>query len=1825
MPDGGFLARGSGFSAYLHRDGIVLRTQHHDTRLVFEGASRGVVLEGVDEAQGKANFLFGSDPRHWQTGLPMYSRVLYRGLYADIDMFYGGTGRRLKSEFVVHPGADPTLIRWRVEGHDRISIESDGTLTVSTRGGEFREEAPAVYQWRDGVQEPVEAAFRLIDASTIGFDVGTWDRSRALVIDPVLTYSTYYGGGGGDSATGIAVDGSGNAYVAGWTESADFPVVGPRQGFGGSVDAFVFKLTASGTAVAYATYVGGNRDDRAFGIAVDTSGNALLTGWTSSTNFPVTTAAQGAMAGVRDAFVLKLNPAGNALVYSTFLGGSAADSGNAIAVDSAGNAYVAGETASSNFPRLNPFQTSSRGRLEAFVAKYSAAGALQYSSFHGGAGDDRALGVAVDSSGASYLTGVTDSTNLTTVAPVQPLSGGGQDAFVAKVSATGASLVYATYLGGSGGGAGAPEAGYAIQVDSVGNAYIAGATGSLNFPLTAPAQAAFGGGGVDGFVVKLNSAGTARLYSTYLGGGSADFATAIRVSAAGLAFVSGYTASPNFPLASPTQSALAGGYDAFVTQLDAAGSSIPFSTYLGGGNSDGATSIALDSANNMYVAGITQSTNFPLVAPVRSSNSGNADAFVAKLSSSVTGNQPPSVLSVTPSSGTGLSQTFSFVFTDPDGVANLNLAEVLFNATLNTSGACWIEYRVANNELRLMNDAGSTALGPVTPGGASTLANSQCTLNAASSSATQSGATLTLNLAITFSTPFAGAKSVFLSATDVGGLLAAWLQRGTWTVPGGGGGAGAPSAASILPTLGNFSSQTFTVVATDPNGAADINFVEVLFNAGPATSLGCFVRYERATNMLRLYANNGTTLLAPVAAGAPAAVENSQCVINAFGSSASTAGNNLTVNIAVVFRTSFSGPRQSFVQIQDNGGLRLNFVQVGSWSVPSGNQAPVSLFVTPAAGSGSSQSFTYASADPNGVSDITFAQLLLRDVLTTVNACNVQYTPASNQLRLLDDAGTTALGPLTPGATGTVQNSQCVLTASGSSVSSLSAILNVTVSLSFKAPFAGGKTVFLNTTDAGGLLSDWQPRGSWTVPSTGTLVPPSGMTISPSSGAGGSQTFSIVTTDPNGQQDIARVEALFNGSLNTAQACYVRYERPTNSLSLFDDAGTTAVATAVIGSASALQNSQCVVNAFASSVSGSGNNLTVNLAILFRSSFAGALLAFGQARDTLDLTLAFTQIGAWTVPATNPAPAQLFVTPNTGSGSQQSFSFVFADPNGASDIFLSQVLFNNVLNTNSGCWIQFYQSTNELRLINDNSSAFFGPITPGGGSSIQNSQCILLGSGSAVSSNGALLTVTLNVFFKPGFSGGRNVYATVRDNAFLFSDWIALGTWSVPAGAAPSGVSLSPGSGSGTVGSFTLTATDSNGGLDISQVELLFNTGLTFSGACWVRYDRGLDTITLLNDAGTSAVGSATPGTLATLQNSQCIVNVADSMVTSGGDSLALTVALAFRSSFAGSRQAFAQVQDAGGLVLSWQQAGAWTVPSGNQPPVSLLVNPGSGTGPSQTFSLVVADPNGSLDVAVVNMIMNSTLNSLNACWVQYFRSTNELRLLADNISSFHGPLSPGGAGSVQNSQCILDAAGSSATFNGGLLTVNLALTLKTSFSGLRTLHVSVTDNGGLVFNFQPEGTWNVPSGVTPITPTAVSVTPAAGSGSSQTFSLVFSDGNGATDLGVVQVIVNNTLNSLNSCWVQYYRTLNQLRLLSDNISSFFGPLTPGGAGTAQNSQCILNAAGSSVSISGTTLTLNLSITFRPGFSGVKGVFLNATDLGNLTSGFQQRGSWTVP
>ncbi|WP_285891220.1 SBBP repeat-containing protein [Paenibacillus pasadenensis] len=600
-------------------------------RLNFIHACPETFIEGCSLLDGVKNYFLGRDATEWHTGIRTFEKIKYTGLYPGIDMLFYMHEGQLEFDFIVAPGADWRQIALELEGTDFIRIDEEGNFHAGVNEHSICLRKPFIYQLNEqGEQVQIEGGYVLQDSCRIGFEpVSTYDGSLPLIIDPVLTYSTYLGGSDVTTGLGIAVDAAGSSYVTGLTFSTNYPVLGPIQGtLAGGSDVIVTKFSPDGSALLYSTYLGGSDLDSGNAIAVDAFNNAYVTGYTDSIDFPTTPGAfQTTPSPSTNAFVSKLDPSGGSLLFSTYLGGNDVDIGNGIAVDITGVTYITGTTLSSDYPLVDPFQSSFFGINTAFVTKLNAAGnALLYSTYLSGTVFTNGAAIAVDRYGQFYAAGSTN-TNFPTVNPHQPAFGGGtSDAYIVKFATVGSvtSVIYSTYIGGT-----QADYGTGVATDMSGNAYVTGYTNSLNFPVLHPIQAANGGLN-DAFVSKLGPTG-ALIYSTYLGGSGNDQGNGISADSLGNVYVAGWSASTDFPLANPFQDTLLGSAAAFVAKLNANPAFI-YSTYLGGNNNNQGTAITLDAFGSAYVTGLTSSTSFPLVNPFQITQPapGLQSAFVSK-------------------------------------------------------------------------------------------------------------------------------------------------------------------------------------------------------------------------------------------------------------------------------------------------------------------------------------------------------------------------------------------------------------------------------------------------------------------------------------------------------------------------------------------------------------------------------------------------------------------------------------------------------------------------------------------------------------------------------------------------------------------------------------------------------------------------------------------------------------------------------------------------------------------------------------------------------------------------------------------------------------------------------------------------------------------------------------------------------------------------------------------------------------------------------------------------------------------------------------------
>jgi hypothetical protein len=524
----------------------------------------------------------------------------------------------MEYDLVVNPDADAGQIKFEFAGASRISVDDSGDLVLETLAGASRHKRPVIYQEIDGTKRGVDGGYT-VSGNRVGFSIGSFDRSKPLVIDPVaapppaLTYSTFFGSQ--EQPVALKLDSSSNAYIAGTALDADFPQTSGTNP--GSFDAFVAKISSSGSGLIYAVLIGGVNEDRAYSLDIDSSGNAYLAGGTTSTDFPVSWIAYDkSLGGFMDAFVAKIGPNGNNKIYSTYVGGAAGDGAVGIAVDAAGSAYITGTTASQDFPTTaGAFDKTMVDSTDAFVTKLAPGGnALTYSTYLGGnSWAEFANAIAVDAHGQAFVTGNGGGTSFPvtpgTFSTVHNPDTG--DCFVAKLAANGGSLIYGVLIGGDD-----VDKSNAIALDGANNAYITGTTQSANYPLTIGAFDHSVGTGSSAFVTKINPSATALSYSTYLGGNDGvTEATSIAVNPAGAIYVTGFTSSDTFPLVLPSDQVFEGGGEVFLTKFPGTQfSPLAASTFIGGSGYETGWAIGVNSAGDAFVTGVTGSPNFPITA-----------------------------------------------------------------------------------------------------------------------------------------------------------------------------------------------------------------------------------------------------------------------------------------------------------------------------------------------------------------------------------------------------------------------------------------------------------------------------------------------------------------------------------------------------------------------------------------------------------------------------------------------------------------------------------------------------------------------------------------------------------------------------------------------------------------------------------------------------------------------------------------------------------------------------------------------------------------------------------------------------------------------------------------------------------------------------------------------------------------------------------------------------------------------------------------------------------------------------------------------------------
>lgn len=1191
---------------------IDVRTGSGRLTVVYEGASRQSRMSGCGAPTATFNSLRGSQPSQWRTGVAGYDCILAEGLYTGIDLRLSGPAGRLKSDFLVRPGTRPDVIAFRHAGALRTRVVDGGALVSDIPGGgQWRDERPYAYQESSGRRVEVDAAYEVGTDGLVRFRLGYYDAQLPLVIDPVISFSTLLGAAGISSATAVAADSSGYVYVAGYADTAGMPLAGAQKSAPTGVDVYVAKIDPATGRIVYATYLGGGWDDRAAAIAVDSHGNAYLAGTTASPNFPVKLASQTALSGYRDAFLLELDATGG-LVFSTFYGGTDADSATALRL-SGTTLWMAGDTSSLTLPGTPGAQAANSGVQDGFVASFSTAGEPLTATFVGGAARDSVRALALGGDGTVYVGGLTESPSLNGAAGgFQSTLRGAQDGFIARFSGNLQTILNSTYVGGTGGGGATVESVAALAVDALQNVYAAGNTPSPDFPCVSGWACTFGGQ-QDGFVLKASKDLSTLTWSTYLGGAGKDYANALVYEPAGTLAVAGSTTSPDFPSVAPLQAGYAGGTgDAFLARISADGRTVPLATCLGGSGADGAYALTLGSDGTLTLAGQSGSLNYPQVKVIQTPVGVALRMFVTRVASS----NLPSLDGVTAVLGPGWAQTFTFTVSHPSGWNAIARMELLIASSTTATSTCRLLFHRDTNTLDL-DDNGTWK--PVHIGLPEWAANSNCLLYGKASTASTSGNALTISAVLQFGGGFTGSRNLYMNAAGWDNAATGYVQKGAWMVTTAAN--QWPSASSVTPASGGGASQVFRFTLTDRNGGSDITRSRFIFNTSLVEAGGCSILYEHLSDYVMLAPDQGGGWLGGGQAGSGATLQNSYCRVNLAGTSSTVSGNDRIVNLDITFLPGFQGRKQIYALAADLSENGYAWLPVGEWNPTVGavNQAPVWVWMMQSGASGPSVALVADFVDPEGASDIASLRLHINSGLGTTGACSLRYDAAADAVYLLNDAGSSWLGPATPGSAAVLQNSQCRFAMTDVRASLFAGDIRLAAIPQFQPSFSGSKTIYVQAADKSGLSSSWVQSGNFTAAATGPNHAPLAAFMTPTSAIGSRQQFTLAFADANGASDINSAQILMNSYPFIQQGCYLLLYKPGNLVYLADDTGSN-FAPVRLGASETARNSQCTLYGATSSVTSSGNLVLLTLDLSFTMAFESLRYFWANVTDVSGVT-----------------------------------------------------------------------------------------------------------------------------------------------------------------------------------------------------------------------------------------------------------------------------------------------------------------------------------------------------------------------------------------------------------------------------------------------------------------------------------------------------------------------------------------------------------------------------------------------------------------------------
>ena len=1546
-----FTAAGRGYRILLTSRGaqVALRTPDRSTVVLMQLAGANPAAEAAAELPqpGHSNYFRGKNPARWRTGVPHYGRILYRGIYPGIDVAYYGNQGELEYDLLVAPGADPSMVAWSFEGITGASLTPTGDLALHTAAGVLRQLRPHIYQLRNGMRIEVKGRYVLTRRNRAALRLETYDRRLPLVVDPVLSYSTLLGGNAYDNLTGMFVDSAGNAYLAGYTYSSDFPLgTGPAQAaLRGSADAFVTKLNASGDGIVYSTFLGGSDYEGPVAVAVDRNGKAYVTGSTNSIDFPVSQAAyRSAPAGGGDGFLAVLTPAGG-LSYATYFGGNSPDSPSAIAVDSASNVYIAGSTMSADFP-VTPeaLLASYGGGSDGFLLKFAdpaSASAPAYSTYLGGSGSDSVGGIAADNSGNVYIAGQTGSYNFPTSpgAFQQVFTCCGSHAFLARINTTlggMAGLVYSTFIAGYN-----TEMARGVAIDAAGNAYITGQTNSGNFPFTpGTVQPWLGRSGVNAFLAKFNPAG-GLAFATALGN---DSGQAVALDAAGNIYVVGNNSAPDdFPAtADAFQNQNAGSPDAFLIKLNPNASAVLYATLLGGGAQDQALAVGVDASNHAYIAGNTYSSNMPVTTP----------AFQAQGGSRLNGGRPVSsalfkdITAAEAVAAGGVAAWPATVQVQDGFVARFDLStsgtssfsigtsNLVFESTVTAAGNTAPQSQTvslastgapATFSVQTFTQNQGTWL-KVTPSGTTTPATLTVEANAAGLAPGYYGAEI--SLLVSGNTP--GHQIVYVtlhvSKPQLGistGFFTFFGDQGVVTPP----------------------SDTFTV---SQNAGPGIPFTAT------ATSSGWLsVTPSSGTTPATLTVNVSAAGLAKgtysgtIRVQSPAAENGVQTVYVTLN-----VGPQLRVSApSLWFSHTTTGqppPPQLLSVTSSSTALAFTATSNVSWlsAAPSSGTTPAtfSVAVDPASLGVGNHTGALTIASPgaaNGSVTVTVTLNVSRPALyapstpLVFNAQAGSTTPPPQQSFLLTSSGMDTSVPFTAAAaTSSGGNWLSVTPASGNTPKML--LVNVNQAGLAAGTYNGSITISSSsTTNANTVVP--------VVLNVGQLlsVAPGALFFTASPGTAAAPTQNLLISGGTGVAFTAAATTISGGNWlsvsPTAGATPGTLAVNVNSTGLL--AGMYN-GTITITSAGALNSPLTVPVTFVvgAVLQASPGSLSFDYAV-GGAAPAAQFFTITTGNIPLAFTLSAVSTGNWLQVQTDvsitPATARVLVSPSALSPGVYTGTITI-NATGARNTPLSlnvmltvarQIYVNPTALTFLALPGTAPPPQQVISITNDGAPLNFSTNVLSGGWLSASASGISPGNISGTGTPPGAITVSVNPagLWEGNYTGTIIVTAPGAYNSPLA---IAVSLRVLSSDLPPTAIAVTPSSGSGSAQVFSALYSDGDGAENLSTVHLM--VAATMEGTdpkCHVAYDRSIRGLYLYGDDGTTRLGPVSPGTDSTLlRNAVCSVNPLTSYLFVNGQNLTLNVATTFKPGFGGAKTIFVRAIDLPGLDTGWASRGTFTV-----------------------------------------------------------------------------------------------------------------------------------------------------------------------------------------------------------------------------------------------------------------------------------------------------------